>query len=162
MVLHKKSLSISWHYKKTFTSSWSEISKHSEEIATIKKKKKKNRKKIYLGERKFGPRLGQDNFSDKNSFWTRSSIHHTWSTHTNRLIQRTIKHPIKVHIWVFFSKQGFGTLYIFINNLNAAKIVKIYQRALLPFVQRLFMRKNENWLLQQDNDSKHRSRLCIA
>jgi len=30
-------------------------------------------------------------FSENSSFWTRFSIYHTWSTHTNRLIQRIVK-----------------------------------------------------------------------
>jgi len=60
-------------------------------------------------------------FSDESSFWTRFSIHHTWSIHTNRFILRTVKHPVKVHVWSCFSKQGFGTLHIFTDNFNAAK-----------------------------------------
>lgn len=67
-----------------------------------------------------------------------------------------------MHVWGYFSKQGFGTLHIFTDNLNAAKMVKIYQKALLPSTQRWFIRKNENWLLQEDNDPKHQSRLCTA
>jgi len=31
-------------------------------------------------------------------------------------------------VWSYFSKQGFDTLHIFTDNLNAAKMVKIYQR----------------------------------
>jgi len=67
-----------------------------------------------------------------------------------------------VHVWGCFSKQGFGTLHIFTQNLNAAKMLQIYERALLPSAQRWFSSKNENWLLQEDNDPKHRSRLCTA
>jgi hypothetical protein len=67
-----------------------------------------------------------------------------------------------VHVWGCFSKQGFGTLYIFTDNLNAAKMVKIYQKALLPSAQRWFTRKNIYWLLQEDNDPKHRNHLCTA
>jgi len=52
-------------------------------------------------------------------------------------------------------------LHIFTDNFNAAKMVKIYQRVLLS-VQRWFTRKNENWLLQEDNDPKHRSRFCTT
>lgn len=101
-------------------------------------------------------------FSDEASFWAKSSIRRVWSTQANRLIERTVKHPVKVHVWGCFSKQGFGTLHIFTKNLDAAKMVKIYERALLPSAQKWFTRKNENWLLQEDNDPKHRSKLCTA
>jgi len=84
-----------------------------------------------LDERKFELRFRQDNFFG-SSFWALSSIHHTWSTYTNRLIQRTIKQPVKIYVWVCFSKQGFGTFHIFTDNLNASKMIKMYQRALLP------------------------------
>jgi len=72
-------------------------------------------------------------------------------------------HPVKSpgYVWGCFSKQRFGTLHIFTDNLNAAKMVKIYQRPLLPSVQR-FMKKNENWLLQENNDPKYWSCLCTA
>lgn len=38
-------------------------------------------------------------FSDEASFWACSSITHTWCTHANRFIHRTVKHPVKVHVW---------------------------------------------------------------
>lgn len=101
-------------------------------------------------------------FSDEASYWARSSIDHSWSTHTNRLIQRTVKHPGKVHVWGCFPKQGFGNFHICTDNLNAAKMAQIYQKALLPSAERWFIRKNEDWLLQEDNDPKYRSRLCTA
>lgn len=47
-------------------------------------------------------------------------------------VQRTVKHGIKMHLWGYFSKQGFGTLYLFIHNLNAEKMLQIYKKALLP------------------------------
>lgn len=101
-------------------------------------------------------------FSDEASFWAWSPITHTWCTQSNKFIQRTVKHPAKVHVWGCFSKQGFGNLIIFTNNLNAPNMVKIYKKALLPSAQSWFKRRNENWLLQEDNEPKHRSRLCSA
>lgn len=56
----------------------------------------------------------------------------------------------------------FGTLHIFTGNFNAAKMVKIYDRALLPSAQKWFRSKNEYWLLQEDNDPKDQSRLCTV
>jgi len=142
VVLRKKSLNI-WHYK-MFTGSWSEISKHSEETAVQKTSKKDSfgRKKIWTGTKD----LDWDKviFFGWKFFLRHVFFHHTWSVHTNRLIQRTVKHPVKIHVWDCFSKQKFGTLYIFTDNL-IAKMVKLYQRALLPSAQRWFMRKNDGY-----------------
>ena len=65
-----------------------------------------------------------------------------------------------MHLWGCFSKQGFGILYLFTCNLNAEKMLEIYKKALLPSAERWFVDKNEDWILQKDNDPKHRSKLC--
>lgn len=97
-VLRKKDLNMSRFYKK-FTGSWREISKNSKETTTVRKTR---RKKPHLGDRNFGPRLGQLNFADEYSFWAHYSISHNWSTHANIIIQWTVRHPVKVHAFVFF------------------------------------------------------------
>ena len=60
-------------------------------------------------------------------------------------------------IW---AHMGFGILYLFTCNLNAEKMLEIYKKALLPSAERWFIDKNEDWILQEDNDPKHRSKLC--
>lgn len=65
-----------------------------------------------------------------------------------------------MHFWGCFSKQGFGSLHLFSDNLNAKKMLKIYEKALLPSAKRWYINKNEDWILQEDNDPKHRSKLC--
>ncbi|KMQ87689.1 transposable element tcb1 transposase [Lasius niger] len=100
-------------------------------------------------------------FTDECSIWARCILTRaSWSTSTNRLVQRTLKHGVKVHLCGCFSKQGFGTLHLFTYNLNAEKMLKIYKKALLPSAERWFIDKNEDWILQEDNDPKHRSKLC--
>lgn len=99
-------------------------------------------------------------FTDECSVWARSNFKQTWSTSTNRYVERTVKHGIKMHLWGCFSKQGFGTLHLFSDNLNAKKMLKIYEKALLPSAKRWYINKNEDWILQEDNDPKHRSKLC--
>jgi len=66
-----------------------------------------------------------------------------------------------MNVWGCFSEQGFG-LYLFTNNLNVEKMLKIYSKALLPSVQRWYINKDQDWILQEDNDPKHRSQLCRA
>ena len=51
-------------------------------------------------------------------------------------------------------------MYLFTCNLNAEKMLEIYKKALLPSAERWFINKNEDWILQEDNDPKHRSKLC--
>lgn len=108
--------------------------------------------------------IGAIIFTNKASFWARSLITWAWSIDfpINRFLQRNDKHTVKVHIriWGCFSKHGFGILHLFINNLNAKKMLKIYKKALLFSVERWFGRTNQNWILQEDNEPKHRSGLC--
>jgi len=99
-------------------------------------------------------------FTDECSIWARCAPTRAWSTSTNRIVHRTIKHGIKVHLWGCFSKHGFGALYLFTYNLNAERMLKIYKKALLPSAKRWFIKKKDNWILQEDNDPKHRSKLC--
>ena len=95
-------------------------------------------------------------FSDESSFWAWTLIKRAWSVRGSPVIER-IKHPIEVHVWVHFNVQGFC---IFTDNLNAQKMLKLYQRGLLVSVKRWFHGTRDQWVLQEDNDPKHRSRLC--
>lgn len=101
-------------------------------------------------------------FSDEASFWAANYSTRAWSTADNRLLVRTVKHPVKVHVWGCFSKQGFGLLHLFTGSLDALKMTKIYKKALLPSAKKMFPRHNDSWILQEDNDPKHRSRVCTA
>ncbi|KYN38511.1 hypothetical protein ALC56_07111 [Trachymyrmex septentrionalis] len=38
----------------------------------------------------------------------------------------------------------------------------MYKKTLLPSAERWFIDKNEDWILQEDNDPKHRSKLCTV
>lgn len=133
--------------------------------STIKKKplltEKHVTKRIAWARANIGRDFSNVIFTDECSIWARCIQTRSWSTSTNRLVQRTVKHGIKVHLWGCFSKQGFGTLYLFTYNLDAEKMLKIYKKALLPSAKRWFINKNEDWILQEDNDPKHRSKLCI-
>lgn len=99
-------------------------------------------------------------FTDESSFWAWCPIRRAWFIHGKRMIQRSVKHPIKVHVWGCFNARGFGTLCVFTDNLNAQKMVKLYERGLLTSVKRWFNQTEDQWILQEDNDPKHRSRIC--
>lgn len=101
-------------------------------------------------------------FTDESSFWAWSSLSKAWSTKSNRILQRTVKHPLKIHVWGCFCKRGFGCLFLFTDNLNAEKMRTIYQKYLLKSAEKFFGFDKTNWVLQEDNDPKHRSKLCSA
>lgn len=47
-------------------------------------------------------------FTDEASFWAFPSIKRSWANPASRLLQRTVKHPVKVHVWGCFLEKGFG------------------------------------------------------
>lgn len=74
-----------------------------------------------------------------------------------KLVVRRVKHPQKIHVWGSFSKNGFGNLVLFTENLNASKMVELYNTGLVPSAEFLF---DGDWTLQEDNDPKHTSKLA--
>lgn len=83
-------------------------------------------------------------FTDEVSVWGHITTSRAWSKSGNRLLQRSIKHHVKVHLWGCFSKHGFGKLYLFTYNLNAEKMLEIYKNALVPSAKRWYTEKNED------------------
>jgi transposase len=101
-------------------------------------------------------------YTDESSFWLSNSLTHTWSTAKNRTVVRTVKHPLKVHVYGAFCEAGFGKLTVFTGNLNAARMLELYKSTLLPTAKKFYGNDNSNWQLLEDNDPKHKSRLCTA
>lgn len=99
-------------------------------------------------------------FTDESSFWLSNVSQSAWSRKGNRFVQRTIKHPAKVHVYGCFSSNGFGKLIVFTGILKATGMIKLYRRGLLKSAEQLFGPENDDWILQEDNDPKHKSRLC--
>lgn len=50
---------------------------------------------------------------------------------------------------------------MFTGILNAKRMIKLYERGLLTSVRKWFPQYMDHWILQEDNDPKHRSRLCM-
>lgn len=101
-------------------------------------------------------------FTDEASFWAWVPRRKAWSKRGNPVLQRSIKHPVKLHVWGCFNARGFGILYLFTNTLTAQLMTEIYQKCLLPSAHKWFGRNNDSWILQEDNDPKHCSRICKA
>jgi hypothetical protein len=77
-----------------------------------------------------------------------------WHRPGKKVVIRTVKHPVKVHIWGCVSSAGFGKCFVFKKNLRAEKLLKIYDKALLPSIHDLFGGVNA-CMLQEDNNLKH-------
>lgn len=101
-------------------------------------------------------------YTDESSFWLVNPLTHTWCSATNRTVVRTIKHPQKVHVYGAFCERGFGKLTVFTGNLNAVRMCQLYRTTLLPSAKKYYGNDNSKWLLLEDNDPKHKSRLCNA
>ena len=65
-----------------------------------------------------------------------------------------------MHVWGCFSTSGFGKLICFQRNLDSLFMCTIYENGLLPSACMLFGEGNIEWILQEDNDPKHRSKIC--
>ncbi len=99
-------------------------------------------------------------FTDESTFQLYQSNRKVWQFIGRRKVFRTVKHPQKVHVWGCFSSLGFGKLLSFQRNLDALYMCSIYERGLLPSACEFFGEGNIEWILQEDNDPKHRSRIC--
>ena len=86
-------------------------------------------------------------FSEKASFWAWVPIKPAWSAAGERFLQRTVKHPIKIHVWGCFSQRGFGCLELFTENRNAQKMLQIYEHGFLRCVKKMFGANNKDWIL---------------
>lgn len=101
-------------------------------------------------------------FSDEASFCGFVYKRKAWRVKGEKLIQRTVKHPVKVHVWGCVSAYGFGKLRLFTRNLNSHGMLEIYKKCLLPVSEQWFGSDKSLWVLQEDNDPKHRSRRCVS
>ena len=99
-------------------------------------------------------------FSDESTFQLFTYTKKVWRFGIGGVVRRTVKHPPKIHVWGCFGASGFGKIYLFSENLNGALMTVIYNKALLPSVDKLIEDPESGWLLQEDNDPKHRSKIA--
>ena len=97
-------------------------------------------------------------FTDEKTFELCRGVRKVWRFPTSSKVVRRVKHPPKLHVWGCFSKRGFGKLICFKQNLTGIFMCSIYEKGLLPFAQRQFPEGPNNWILQEDNDPKHKCR----
>ncbi len=98
-------------------------------------------------------------FTDESTFKLNQNIRRLWQFLSKRKVTRSMKHPLKVHVWGCFSAQRFRSIIFFTQNLNGKYMCIIYRKGLLPSAARLFP-DSDNCILQEDNDPKHRSKIA--
>lgn len=99
-------------------------------------------------------------FTDESTFVLHLSPKKVWNFPGKKKIFRTVKHSIKINVWGCFSASGFGRLICFRQNLNGAYMCEIYKRGLLPSAEKHFGQGNLDWILVEDNDPKHKSKIA--
>ena len=96
-------------------------------------------------------------FWDETTFNLSPRLRSVWRRRGQVVINQIARHAPKVHMWGCFSNNGFGKIFLFTGNLNAAKLTIIYSRALLPSAKNWFGSNTTTWYLLEDNDPKHTS-----
>lgn len=99
-------------------------------------------------------------FTDESTVQLFQSNRKVWQFIGKRKVFRTVKHPSKIHVWGCFSAQGFGKLICFRRNLDAHFMCSIYERGLLASADEFFGEDSLEWILQEDNDPKYRSKIA--
>ena len=99
-------------------------------------------------------------FIDETMFSQFGKSKQVWRSQGEVIKAVTIKHSAKVHVYVCFSESSFGEIYCFTKRLKAKLLCSIYKKTLLPSAKILFGQDNNSWILQEDNDPKHRSKLA--
>jgi transposase len=99
-------------------------------------------------------------FTDESTFQLYQSHRKVWQFIERRKVFRTVKHPPKVHVWGCFSARGFGKPILFQQNLDARFMCTIYEKGLLASAHEFFGEGYLDWVLQEDNDPKHRSKIA--
>ena len=97
-------------------------------------------------------------FTDETTFSQFGKPKKVWRQRGEIVKVPTVKHPIKVHVYGCFSEKGFGKIHCFTNTLNAELLCIIYKNTLLPSAVTFFGKGKNKWILQEDNDPKHRSK----
>lgn len=96
-------------------------------------------------------------FTDETSFWLHKAASSARWMKEGEDMQPTRSHGPKVHVWGGISAQGALPIRIFEENLTAQLYVKILKSR----ISRMRDLYPEGYILQQDNDPKHRSKLAM-
>ena len=85
-------------------------------------------------------------FTDETTFFLNTKCYKTWNFPSRKKTIKKTNYSIKVNVWSCFSSQGFGSIYLFTENLTSEKLCKIYSTALLESSHKFFPQSND-WIL---------------
>ncbi|CAF1683145.1 unnamed protein product, partial [Adineta ricciae] len=100
-------------------------------------------------------------FTDEKTFKLGNSGRKVWRFPGVKKVVRTVKHPPKLHVWGCFSRNGFGRLIVFDQNLTGELMCELYESGLISTAEDQFPEGPTSWFLQEDNDPKHKSRVAL-
>ena len=92
-------------------------------------------------------------FSDETSIWLNFNDKRWISKNIDKTYyHRTVKHPIKLHVWGYISKKFGSDIFIFTGILDANRYLNILTDYLLDI-------NEDGMIFQDDNDPKHRAKI---
>ena len=97
-------------------------------------------------------------FTDEATIDIFRNPNNVWKKKGERVQYPKVKHPLKVHVWGCICGGGFGNIYCFTENMNSELLCKIYQKSFIPSAKMLFGAEDQTWVIQEDNDPKHKSK----
>ena len=77
-----------------------------------------------------------------------------------KLCKGTIAHPFKINVWGSFTANSVGNICLIDGIMNQYVYKDFLQNEMMPTIPELFRDPN-NFKFLQDNDPKHKSRLCM-
>ncbi|KAL4465342.1 hypothetical protein ABPG72_017096 [Tetrahymena utriculariae] len=96
-------------------------------------------------------------FVDESSIWLGPTKKKCWSQASQRAEVQIQKYPKKIHLFGGISFNGQTKLHIFDGILTGERYKEILQKHFFPSAKELY--PNQNFLLLQDGDPKHRSNI---
>jgi transposase len=100
-------------------------------------------------------------FTDEKTFQIGGHPHKSWQDPKDRQIEKVNRHPLKIHVWGGIGLHFKTKLYFFKGILNAKLYCKILKSRIPPeYAFNLNPYDRSKWIIVQDNDPKHKSKVA--
>ena len=93
-------------------------------------------------------------FTDEKTVYLQRATQHVWALPGETPWSEVPAGSVKVNVHGAMSSSGFLSLFVFNENLTGSLYKTILRKSVIPAVQRVV---GEDWILQDDNDPKHRA-----
>jgi len=84
-----------------------------------------------------------------------------WIYKNDTIIKRSVKHPLKLHVWGCILKNNNLIVHIYDKTMDSKKYVDILTLKLLPLMYDHYKKTSIKPLFQQDNAPCHTSKVCL-